>query len=165
MTPSSDRIVYRPLKKHELISAARLKFSVIAEAWAPHVYPIRQLLTRRSPESEARGNLPIWRRGRVFGAFASGTLVGVSRAIFGYHNEVSDLWVFAPSRECGIGSMLFGRAEAELRRRGIRTARLYTAAFNSHAIAFYRARGWRIERRNMHRTSHVRRVRMIKRLR
>ena len=164
-TPGRGHTV-RPLKRHELPAATRVKVAVTAEAWAPHLFWLRRHIDRRTREAEARSVLPLWRSsGQIFGAFEGRDLIGVSRAIVGRYREVSDLWVIAGSRQRGVGSALFAVAEAALRKQGVRTARLYTAAFNRDAIAFYRGRGWRIERRNMHRVAHIRRVRMIKRLR
>jgi ribosomal protein S18 acetylase RimI-like enzyme len=158
-------VAYRPLRKREALAAALLETRVAAESFAPHVPLFARQLRWRSLLGVARLNAARLARGAMHGAFAGGALIGFSRAFIGRHGEVSDLWIDRAWQNRGIGRRLLGIAEAWLRRRGSRTARLHTPRFNAGAIRLYRACGWRTEMRNQHRSLHVGRVRLCKRLR
>ncbi|MDX2225357.1 MAG: GNAT family N-acetyltransferase [Rhodospirillaceae bacterium] len=136
-----------------------------AETFAPQAPVFARQLRWRSLRGFARLGAGRLARSAMHGAFAGAALIGFSRAFVGRFGEVSDLWIDRAWRNRGIGRRLLKTAETWLRRRGTRTARLYTPRFNGGAIRLYRACGWRVELRNRHRSLHVGRVRMCKRLR
>ena len=57
--------------------------------------------------------------------------------------EVADLWVHPSFQRRGIGSLLLGICEEEIRTAGHDTARLLYTEYNVAAPLFYRARGYR----------------------
>jgi ribosomal protein S18 acetylase RimI-like enzyme len=75
---------------------------------------------------------------------------------------ISDLWVLAESRRCGVGQRLLAQAEAEIYVRGRRTFRLRVLKSNTAAIRFYHQNGWQICREFPHERFPVTMLEMVK---
>lgn len=81
----------------------------------------------------------------------------VTWAVEGAEAEIVSLDAFETGRR--VGSRLMDTAEAELRRRGVATARLTTTNDNLRAFAFYVRRGYRLVRLDLEGVERVRAAR------
>ena len=92
--------------------------------------------------------------GFVWRARDGRTLGLVTWAVDGARAEIVSLNATEPGG--GIGARLMDAAEAELRRRGVRTAHLVTTNDNPRALSFYVRRGYRLVRLHMDAMDRVR---------
>jgi GNAT superfamily N-acetyltransferase len=72
----------------------------------------------------------------------------------GQRAEIVSLDALEPGRR--IGARLMEAAEAELRRRGVRTLRVVTTNDNPRALSFYASRGYRLLRLHLDAMDRVR---------
>ena len=80
----------------------------------------------------------------------------VTWAVDGERAEITSLDALQPGRR--IGARLMEAAEAELRRRGVRTLRVVTTNDNPRALAFYLRQDYRLVRLHLDAMDHVRRL-------
>lgn len=87
----------------------------------------------------------------------AGAVLGlVTWALEGERAEIVSLDALQPGRR--IGGRLMEAAEAELRRRGVRTLRVITTNDNPRALSFYVRRGYRLVRLHPDAMERVRRI-------
>lgn len=85
----------------------------------------------------------------------AGAVLGlVTWCVDGEQAEIVSLDALEPGRR--IGGRLMEAAEAELRRRGVRTLLVVTTNDNSRALSFYVRRGYRLVRLHMDAMDRVR---------
>ncbi len=87
-----------------------------------------------------RGAECIVAEARVKGPRIAGFIVTTSRTIHGHVITIDVLEIY---RRTGVGSALLGRAEAQMKRRGVAEVWLETATNNEAAIAFWKKHGYR----------------------
>ncbi|MEL6464402.1 MAG: N-acetyltransferase [Pseudomonadota bacterium] len=87
--------------------------------------------------------------GQTFGAFAGGSLVGIStlvqltRAQTRHRAEIGAFFVQPASQGQGVASALLDSMATTARKNDVRQLELYVAASNARAIAFYKRAGFR----------------------
>ena len=137
----------RRAAKEDVPAIVRLCIKTIPEVYGP-ILPAETLrpwvegdvVAGLVEEEWPRMILAVAERGaNIVGSEGGGGVVGVATAC---GDAVDLLWVHPRHHGRGIGTVLLGRLEAEMRAAGNRTGRLSCFTENLRAMRFYQARGW-----------------------
>jgi len=154
---NSVAFVIRPMQPRRLAAVNALKLAVIHDTFVP-LFPVVGRGLKLYPHWPYE-NFAFWKSALL--AMDGTAVVGIARSKGSW---LTDLWIAKDWRGRGVGRALLKAAENRMRRRGVRVARLRTPQKNSPAIAFYRGRGWCIEKLVLHETRLDFGVVFIKRL-
>jgi len=142
---NSGAFIIRPMQPRQLAAVNALKLAVIHDTFVP-LFPVVARGLTLYPHWPYE-NFCFWKDALL--AMDGAAVIGIARS---KGTWLTDLWIAKDWRGRGVGRALLKAAENKMRQHGVRMAHLRTPVKNSPAIAFYRGRGWRIEKQILHET-------------